>query len=550
MDFSQVSRFTIPQGEVYRIIDSSNRILWERKLENEYDDCITFAIAPITTEDSELSSFTLTATSKTWDGTLYYSLDHNAWNVWDGSAITSGTKKRIYLRGKNTALASDSSTGPQFRLSVGAECHGNVMTLLDYEDPESNIPTNAFVRLFDGCTKLIHAPEVPGVILSPSCCAYMFYGCTGLKWAPALPATTMSTSSYACMFTGCTSLVEPPKLPSMELEKTCYRAMFNNCTSLKHPPELPATTLAQNCYYQMFLGCTSLDRPVNLPATTLVNGCYYQMFANCSNIKVNTSGAGDDFRIPPTGTGLTASRATSNMLANTGGSFTSDPIVNTTYKTDCPYSIYWYLDGRLVGVTEDTGIATWGFESIKIVDGTKIQITDTTTTGESYLFDYGVSIASVTHVPVDDTNCGVTYVYAIASKPETCIGTWQFCEGDALKYVSHRLYLDFTSGNNVLYHSLDGSILNGAVYYCGDGGNDQTWNMGFWANDNYRTITIRDGEDIYSQYALDWLKSTATRISQQEAYQWQKSHTMPKPPKSLAASKLLLTLPTNALQVT
>ena len=61
------------------------------------------------------------------------------------------------------------------------------------------------------------------------------------------------------MFNGCTSLTTAPDLPATTLVTSCYGFMFNGCTSLVSAPELPATTLAKNCYYSMFHGCSSLN---------------------------------------------------------------------------------------------------------------------------------------------------------------------------------------------------------------------------------------------------------------------------------------------------
>jgi hypothetical protein len=60
------------------------------------------------------------------------------------------------------------------------------------------------------------------------------------------------------MFEGCSSLVNAPELPATTLANYCYQNMFEGCTSLVNAPELPATTLANYCYSKMFKGCTNL----------------------------------------------------------------------------------------------------------------------------------------------------------------------------------------------------------------------------------------------------------------------------------------------------
>ena len=61
---------------------------------------------------------------------------------------------------------------------------------------------------------------------------------------------------YYSMFEGCTSLTQAPNLPATTLARSCYNNMFFYCTSLTKAPELPATTLANYCYSYMFDNCT------------------------------------------------------------------------------------------------------------------------------------------------------------------------------------------------------------------------------------------------------------------------------------------------------
>lgn len=117
----------------------------------------------------------------------------------------------------------------------------------------------------------------------------------------------------------------------------CYAYMFSGCSSLTTAPELPATTLGERCYARMFNGCTSLKTPPSLPATTLAKRCYSYMFAGCTSFKVSATNTGTytyAWRIPTSGTGTTASSWNTNMLSNTGGTFKSNPSINTTYYVE------------------------------------------------------------------------------------------------------------------------------------------------------------------------------------------------------------------------
>lgn len=321
------------------------------------------AAAPIPTDsilfEGETSDFTLKATNKEWNGTVEYSTDKNTWNIWDGSEIPSANKK-LYLRGKNNT-AFYTSSGVRFVLSAKAGCYGNINTLLDYENPPTAVGKNCYRSMFQGC-KLTSAPELPATTLAdycyyqmflgctslttaPSilpattlavgCYQNMFYGCTSLTVAPELPATTLANFCYQSMFQGCTSLTTAPELPATTLKYGCYYSMFQGCTSLTSAPELPATTLGESCYEAMFQGCTSLTTAPELPATTLADHCYSNMFQGCAGLKISATQTGEyttAWRIPSTGE--IAAEATDwnkNMLTNTGGTFTANPSINTTY---------------------------------------------------------------------------------------------------------------------------------------------------------------------------------------------------------------------------
>ena len=79
----------------------------------------------------------------------------------------------------------------------------------------------------------------------------MFQGCTALKTAPELPATTITNGCYSSMFSGCTSLVTAPELPARILaEIKC--AQPNTVTVPYYP-----FTLQPNCGCNTQPGCGS-----------------------------------------------------------------------------------------------------------------------------------------------------------------------------------------------------------------------------------------------------------------------------------------------------
>lgn len=153
--------------------------------------------------------------------------------------------------------------------------------------PTTNLITpshRCYEHMFEGCSSLIVAPELPATTLDLGCYRNMFVGCSSLTTAPALPATELADACYSNMFQGCSSLTTPPQLPATALTVECYYYMFRGCTSLATAPALPATALAERCYAEMFYGCTSLTTAPDLPATTLAEKCYWFMFANCTSL--------------------------------------------------------------------------------------------------------------------------------------------------------------------------------------------------------------------------------------------------------------------------
>ena len=86
------------------------------------------------------------------------------------------------------------------------------------------------------------------------------------------------------MFQKCTSLTNAPELPATTLASGCYSSMFNSCTSLTKAPELPATTLADYCYNWMFYRCKKINY-VKMAATDVsANGCLSKWLQDVSSI--------------------------------------------------------------------------------------------------------------------------------------------------------------------------------------------------------------------------------------------------------------------------
>ena len=222
---------------------------------------------------------------------LEYSVNNGKWEnvVVDKEVTFGGTNGDLRLRGTNHNGTADGfdwySTITFTDPTVDVACTGDIRTLLDWRIYNIVETNNAmFCSLFNGCSVLTSAPELPATKLAEDCYYQMFSGCTNLTAAPELPATTLENSCYRDMFWSCTKLTSAPELPATTLANYCYFGMFEKCTNLTSAPELPATILANYCYSYMFSGCTNLASAPELPATILANYCYFGMFEKCTNL--------------------------------------------------------------------------------------------------------------------------------------------------------------------------------------------------------------------------------------------------------------------------
>jgi len=220
--------------------------------------------------------------------TLEYSVNGGEWKELGTNAIYfGGDKGELQIRGKSSfGTAKNNSYYSQ--ISFGNEtfvaCSGDIRTLFDYENFETVNTGNArFCRLFNNCSSLIKAPELPAEDLADYCYVEMFQFCNNLMQAPELPATILSKWCYTNMFDGCSKLIKASELPAVNLTEYCYAGMYS-CTNLTESPKLPAINLAQNCYNSMYAGCKNLTKSPELPATIMFDRCYMGMFSDCISL--------------------------------------------------------------------------------------------------------------------------------------------------------------------------------------------------------------------------------------------------------------------------
>ena len=192
--------------------------------------------------------------------TLEYSTDESQWNpytIGKKISLADGTFLLFRAGKKNYNFSKNANDYYRFEISGPISAQGNIMSLLD-KNFSTPLQGYAFKSLFEGCTSLLSAPELPATTLAQACYENMFAGCYALTSAPELPATTLANACYAAMFSKCTGLISAPELPATKLDSYCYYEMFAGCTSLSSAPKLLATTLADYCYFEMFQNCSGL----------------------------------------------------------------------------------------------------------------------------------------------------------------------------------------------------------------------------------------------------------------------------------------------------
>ena len=243
------------------------------------------------TAEAANSSVQLKAVGSPPAVTLVKSFDGINWEAYAVGEVIDlpSTGDLVYLaagEGGNETFGSSISAYHKFVINGLVAASGDITSLRRFDLEQTTLADYCYASMFNGCTGLTSAPELPATTLANFCYNSMFRDCTGLTSAPELPATTLANNCYSSMFNGCTGLTSAPELPATTLAGFCYNAMFNGCTGLTSAPELPATTLESRCYSSMFNGCTGLTSAPELPATTLAKFCYNSMFNGCTDLSL------------------------------------------------------------------------------------------------------------------------------------------------------------------------------------------------------------------------------------------------------------------------
>ena len=216
------------------------------------------------TAEAANSSVQLTAVGSAPAVTLVKSFDGVNWEDYAVGEVIDlpSIGDFVYLaagEGGNETFGSSLNAYHKFVINGLVAASGDITSLRNFDLAQTTLALYCYRSMFQGCTGLTSAPELPATTLAGNCYRSMFQGCTGLTSAPELPATTLGNYCYLSMFQGCTGLTSAPELPATTLNTSCYLSMFHGCTGLTSAPELPATTLATSCYMKMFYGCTQLS---------------------------------------------------------------------------------------------------------------------------------------------------------------------------------------------------------------------------------------------------------------------------------------------------
>mgnify|MGYP001772019032 CR=1 FL=1 len=83
------------------------------------------------------------------------------------------------------------------------------------------------------------------------------------------------------MFENCTNLTAAPDLPAETLADYCYSYMFSGCTNLTSTAKVFYSQTAERSCEYMYMGCTSLltaNEDIFADNIILSNECYWGMF--------------------------------------------------------------------------------------------------------------------------------------------------------------------------------------------------------------------------------------------------------------------------------
>ena len=297
MNFANVTDWTIPQGDVIRVIDSQSRIIWEKNVDPEYSTPFYFEN---TTDTSHNVSIKLKNPDDVYRSFIIkYSYDCIDWTsvIVGGPYGSSDLFKSISNVPAHTKLYLK-TTDEWWPVGTNVQCYA------EFSIANPSLQTNTqwfkiggnFMSLVNGTT------------------SQYFNG-----------ASNYMDSIFA---TGGIYSAEKLGMP-LDTVPNCYKNLFSWCYDLIIPPKLPATVLSEGCYYNMFGQAANaypwrLQRAPELPATTLVKDCYREMFVSQNNIS--------SIKCLAT-SGINTNNSTTSWVSNVAASGTFTKVAGATWPT-------------------------------------------------------------------------------------------------------------------------------------------------------------------------------------------------------------------------
>lgn len=118
----------------------------------------------------------------------------------------------------------------------------------------------------------------------------------------------------------------------------CFTDLFGYNDYLASTPAIRIVDTSEKCLQGIFRSCPNLETIPALYIQSFTDCCCYNMFQNCSKIKMSTTYDSveyvNEYDIPVSGEATSEGmQPTGNMFYNTGGTFQSEPGINTVLYT-------------------------------------------------------------------------------------------------------------------------------------------------------------------------------------------------------------------------
>lgn len=132
-----------------------------------------------------------------------------------------------------------------------------------------NISSNCYQSMFENCSQLTTAPDLPATVLKDYCYSWMFYSCNNLQKIANFSWIQTAYKSCECMYSNCQGLTQIPNKvfsDNIKLTDSCYYGMFQGCIGIKTVTISKLDlSYANDCFTFLFQDCTSLSEIVYYP---------------------------------------------------------------------------------------------------------------------------------------------------------------------------------------------------------------------------------------------------------------------------------------------